>query len=336
MQTDDTIAWPAPVWSASTLENCRHLAAEGPDDAFTLTRIRLLAASGDLGGARQQLAEIRTMQNGRPFGNGTLRQLVPVALLIHDHLAVRDFLAEMFATTTRIDFALAEASHPGVVLMRVEPRSATFIVSRALFKADRGEVSLQRLTDAYPILAHYLKSPLRSDGTVAINLADVGETPGLAFCDYRPGYFMIPNSIFMDCNGYRDIRQHFRTHVVPWEQRSPTAFWRGVTTGVPLDPNLGWRSLPRVRLCEIGAGHLDLIDAGITKVVQIGDPDAEPWIQGAGLMRPHVPAESFQQVQVSNRYRRQHDVMAGTVHQAADGQRRVEGPTAAGIGTVVL
>jgi hypothetical protein len=295
MQTDDTIAWPAPVWPASTLETCRQLAAGEPDDAFTLTRIRLLAASGNLHGARQQLAAIRTRQNGRPFGNGTLRQLFPVALLIHDHLAAREFLAEMFATTTRIDFALSEACHPGVVLMRVESGAATFVVTQALFKSDHGEVFLQRLTDVYPILAHYLESPLRSDGTVAINLADVGETPGLAFCDYRPGYFMIPDSIFMDNNGYSEIRRHFTSHAVPWEQRSSTAFWRGATTGVPLDPNLGWRSLPRVRLCEIGAGHPDLIDAGITKVAQIRDPDAERWIQAAGLMRPHVPAESFQQ-----------------------------------------
>jgi hypothetical protein len=295
MQTDDTIAWPAPVWPPSILEKCGQLTAEAPDDAFSMARIRLLAALGDLDAARQKLTGIRARQNGRPFGNGTLRQLIPLALLIHDHLAARDFLAEMFATTTRIDFALTEASHPGVVLMRVESGSATFIFSRALFKADHGEVFLQRLTDVYPILAYYLESPLRSDGTVAINLADIGETPGLAFCDYRPGYFMIPDSIFMDNHGYRDTRRHFTTNVVPWEQRSPTAFWRGTTTGVPPDPSLGWRSLPRVRLCEIGAGHLDLIDAGITKVAQIGDPGAEPWIQEAGLMRPHVPAESFQQ-----------------------------------------
>ncbi len=288
-------AWLKPVWSASTLENCRLLAVGGSDEVSALARIRLTAALGDLDGARRQLAEIRARQNGTPFGNGMLRQLVPVALLIHDHLAARDLLAEMCATTTRIDFAPADGSHPAVISMRVEPGSATFIVGRSLSNADHAEVILQRLTDVYPILACYLESPLRSDGTVAINLGDVGETPGLAFCDHRPGYFMIPDSIFMDCIGYRDIRRHFMTHAVPWEQRSPTAFWRGATTGAPIDPNLGWRDLPRVRLCEIGASHQDLIDAGITKVAQISDPGAEPLIRQMGLIRPHVPAESFQQ-----------------------------------------
>ena len=99
----------------------------------------------------------------------------------------------------------------------------------------------------------------------------------------------------MDGRGYTSIRERFKKDFLPWEKRSPTAFWRGTTTGQPLDPKQGWRSLPRVRLCEISADNLDLIDAGITKVAQIGDPMANAWIAEAGLLRPYVAPESFQQ-----------------------------------------
>ena len=84
-------------------------------------------------------------------------------------------------------------------------------------------------------------------------------------------------------------------HYVPWEQRSPVAFWRGTTTGMVTDPQLGWRSLPRIKLCQLAALHADLMEVGLTNVVQIEDPDAASWIAEAGLLRPFVPPESFQE-----------------------------------------
>src|ERR1700676_5046351 len=297
MQTTDTTDWPAPAWPAWRLQESQQTAAVEPQDSFhgALAWLRILAATGDLEGARQKLATFRASLDGRILGSGELRQIIPISFVLQYQNSSLSFPTAIFPTTIHIGFAVTASSDHSVVLMRVERPSITFIFSASLFSNDYGEILLQRLVDVYPILYYYFESSLCSDGTVAINLADAGHAPGLAFCDNRPGYFLIPDSIFMDSRGYRGIREHFGKRSIRWEKRSPIAFWRGTTTGRPLDPKEGWRSLPRLKLCEIGSDNLDLIDAGITKVIQIDDPAAAAWITETGLLRPHVPPESFQQ-----------------------------------------
>ena len=66
------------------------------------------------------------------------------------------------------------------------------------------------------------------------------------------------------------------------------AFWRGTTSGSPTDRAVGWRSLPRIRLCEIAAANAELIDAGITGISQITDPEAPADLASRNLMRQPV------------------------------------------------
>ena len=297
MQATNMTEWPRPVWTAQKMEESRALARESPgslNGAQACVRV-LAATEGGMNGAKQKLATMQSELDSRPVGGGELRQVIPIALLIHDQSAALHFLAKIFPTTIDLGFAVAKDPEHSVVWMHIVRRSAKFIISDSLFNHDHGEILLQRLVDVYPILAYYLESSLRSDGIVAINLGDAGHQLGLAFCDNRPGSFLIPDSIYMDSRGYIAMREHFAKNFLPWDKRSPTAFWRGTTTGRPLDPKQGWRSLPRVRLCEIGAKNLDIIDAGITKIAQIADPEAEAWIAEAGLLRPFVPPEAFQQ-----------------------------------------
>jgi hypothetical protein len=308
MDLIDMAEWPIPTWSASKLEESRRLATKASGDGLsaTLARARVMAASGDLDGARQQLAAFRHALDKRSLGRGELRQVIPVALLIRDHLSTLYFLTSVFATTGSVTFASNRGSSDSAVLMCVKGRDATYFISEGLLRHEHAEIRLQRLIDVYPILAGYVESPLCVEGTVVVNLGDAGRTPGLAFCSNRPGDFLIPDSIFLDARGYETIRQHFVQNCVPWEKRSPTAFWRGTTTGRPTELNLGWRSLPRVRLCEIGISHPDLIDAGLTRIVQINDPTAEASACEVGLMRQHMPPESFRQ------YRYQIDIDGNT------------------------
>ena len=83
-----------------------------------------------------------------------------------------------------------------------------------------------------------------------------------------------------------------------WEAREPRAFWRGQTSGwhdAQGRPVLSWRDLPRVRLCRAGvsASGRDMLDVGLTGVVQIADPEAERDIEAEGLMARHVDWRRF-------------------------------------------
>jgi Glycosyl transferase family 90 len=130
-------------------------------------------------------------------------------------------------------------------------------------------------------------------GSVFLNLGDVGYVPGLAFCDSRSDYFLIPDPVFVSLHGYAAMRREASERTATWHSRTALAFWRGGTSGPPTDTSLGWQSLPRVVLCRMAESHPDLIDAGITHIGQMPDSRAEEDIQASGLMRPFVASTEF-------------------------------------------
>jgi hypothetical protein len=138
-----------------------------------------------------------------------------------------------------------------------------------------------------PVVARYLARATWDAGEVAINVDDAGVIPGLAYCDNRPDFVLVPDAYFLSSRGYHDLRELY-DNAPPWSERRPVAFWRGATSGNPADPALGWRTLPRVRLCEIGRESAGAIDAGITLVVQIDDDAAEAWLRKEDLVRASV------------------------------------------------
>ena len=146
----------------------------------------------------------------------------------------------------------------------------------------------------FPLLAHYAAQPDRECGRVVLNLGDVGTVPGLAFCDSRPDRFLVPDTVFVPTKGYQLARQTFAENNVPWEARRPVAFWRGTTTGM-LRTAGDWRSLERIRLCEIAAAaaQRDLMDVGVSDVVQFDQPEVVAAIRNSGLMRDFVPWQEW-------------------------------------------
>jgi hypothetical protein len=146
----------------------------------------------------------------------------------------------------------------------------------------------------FPVYANYSKCAEPGSGHVIINQADVGQTPGLAFCENRPNFFLIPDCIFIPSKGYQYARETFERHPVPWSDKKNVAFWRGSTTGIP-DVSGDWRSLERVKLCEIAKRHehLGFIDAGLSSIIQIGDPTSVQEIMDSGLLRDFVSWEDW-------------------------------------------
>jgi hypothetical protein len=120
-----------------------------------------------------------------------------------------------------------------------------------------------RSFDLLPLFAAYHRGGAPINGSVMLSLEDGGVVPGLAFCDSRPEYFLIPDAIFIATRGYDQIRNVFARDNIPWAERSSAIFWRGHDFG----PNAcDWYDLPRVKLCSIAVegAHRHLFDVGIS------------------------------------------------------------------------
>lgn len=199
---------------------------------------------------------------------------------------------------------------PARVRWEVVPgKESRFVFDAAMFLHDQMDVRIMLFVWAFPLYSAYMRQCGDGDsGCVIVNLFDVGLSPGLAPSDSRPGFFLIPDHMFISSRGYATTREHYHKNNVPWAERKPVALWRGMTTGQVSDPAKGWRSLPRIRLCEIArsATAWQLIDAGIVAVVQIDDPDDVGQIERSGLMRPFIPPTDF------NRYRYHIDIDGNT------------------------
>jgi hypothetical protein len=143
-------------------------------------------------------------------------------------------------------------------------------------------------------------------GEIQISLEDHGTLPGLAFCDNRPEFYLILDSPYLLLHAYADILRHSEQQPVAWHDRKPVAFRRGSATGRITDPALAWRSLPRIRLCEIGCQHSDIMDTGISELVQMPNESAQSEASASGLMADLVPSTNF------NRYRYHIDIDGNT------------------------
>ena len=287
--------WPLPSWGPDRLNA---LKAGLAVDSFhgQISQIKLLASNGDLSQAQTIL---RGMTESTPVATvhlGFFRHLLTTAILVQDVTSMTSLLTERFGISYGLEFNTFQSrTPPEVMWLTVRENSALFSFNESLFEWDGKESSIDRWVDIYPQIDAFMTSPYRTNGSVAINLGDGGQTAGLAFCDYRPGYFLLPDPMYMSNERYTRHRDSFRSSDIPWADRQSIAYWRGATTGQITDSRIGWRSIPRIRLCEISRDHPDVIDAGITSIVQISEPSANEWLERNGLTRPYVPAETFSQ-----------------------------------------
>ncbi|KAJ7286916.1 glycosyl transferase family 90-domain-containing protein [Mycena rebaudengoi] len=83
---------------------------------------------------------------------------------------------------------------------------------------------------------------------------------------------LIPSSYYYD-RSVNAPRYSFKDNV-RWEDKKPTAYWRGSTSGGNLDAQ-NYHSFPRIRLVDISLRRPDLIDAAITRLHNC-NPDPSP------------------------------------------------------------
>lgn len=183
----------------------------------------------------------------------------------------------------------------GQVRWDIAPSGAhRFVFGARSFQHDNTRADILVLYWTFPLYAAYARSALVETGSVMINLADIGWSPGLSWCDARPDRFLIPDCVFIPTHGYDGGRDIVAQKLLPWEARKDVAFWRGGTTGIPRV--LGdWRTLDRIVLCEMAKSlsELNVFDVGISSIVQIPDPDDVAAVKAAGLLRGYVPWDDW-------------------------------------------
>lgn len=169
-----------------------------------------------------------------------------------------------------------------------------FVFDTAVLRNDNTRAEIVNFYWEFPLFARYAAQPDQETGSVLLNREDVGKKPGLAYCDNRPDFFLIPDAGFVSSDGYDWCRRVLAKNRLPWDDRLPVAFWRGATTGMRPGPR-DWRALERIRLCEIARRHqhTSLFDVGISNIVQFSDPDVIQEIMESGLVLGRVPWEDW-------------------------------------------
>jgi hypothetical protein len=261
---------------------------------ISLAPVFLRYCNGDAQGADEQLHEIATKNLDSLASDHEGFITLAFALFVaqkFDILAA--LLGERYGFTHPLELA---AGNPGPGQSRIlwtidDQKRHRFAFDPQAFKSDKTRTDILGFVWLMPLLTHYANSTDVETGKVIINTADMGSTPGLAYCDNRPDYFLIPDCIFVPSRGYAYHRSQAMEHPVPWERRRPVAMWRGATTGIPTRPG-DWRSLERVRLCQMARSCScpDFFDVGLSSVIQFPNPAIVDEIKSSGLMAPFIPA----------------------------------------------
>jgi len=248
-----------------------------------------VAEAGILSLLRQQLEEVNR-------GDGTFISFLYALFAVQRFDVLAGLLRSCYGFERPLELAVRRDG-PGLGRVRWEiapDGGHRFTFDARALEHDNTRMEILAFQWAFPLYAHYAAQTEQETGSVIINQQDVGQTPGLAWCDNRPDFFLVPDCIFMSSQGYGHARGVFKGNEVPWPDRKSVAFWRGATTGIP-QVRGDWRTLDRIRLCEIArrSAHLGIIDAGISSVVQIGDPIVEEEIRSAGLFTGPIPWEKW-------------------------------------------
>ena len=257
----------------------------------------MAALSGEVANAASILDDItRRCWPDLKANIGLFARALGAAITAGYHDCAAALINRRYDTDGWFKIGCEENAHPHQDVVRWEIRDRTSSVlwfDSRFAQSAAFEPIVFRLASLLPLLTCYREHEDFAAGSVFLNLGDVGFVPGLAFCDNRSEYFLIPDAEFVLHRGYARMRPGGAVKVVPWHERQSIAFWRGGTTGRPRDASLGWRSLPRIELCEISQAHPDILDAGISHAGQIPGNNAEQEIRIAGLIRSFVSAIDF-------------------------------------------
>ncbi len=250
--------------------------------------------TGLANGALRHSLDIRKRFLARPFNaEHELAQFIPLLVLyavMQDSRNIERILSDLFSDQRfSIRFDETIGLPPTVCIWNLNADGiAEFTFGAMDFRKITAD-SLTRWLDIVPLMDHVSRrGPFR--GSVALNLCDLGVWPGLAFCDYRHLFTLIPDCTFVSTKGYLEYKQYFLQRAASWSERSNAVFWRGASTGAPVDDIA---DLPRMKLCMLAVQHPKrFLDFGISGIVQMNAQQAE-FVKLSGLCKPFEPWQSL-------------------------------------------
>lgn len=218
--------------------------------------------------------------------------------------ASNHFTQNTFPLQVQLKAEPQSTPYTGVFWSLQAPDRCSFTLNSNLPK-DRAQFFITRLALTLPIIVAFHRSQYFTAGSIFINLDDSADAEGIAFCSNRSDQLLIPDTEFLETNGYSKAREHFQIHSISWHDRLGVAFWRGSTTGVRSSDS--WKSIPRIQLCEIGNAEdvRPLFDVGVSGLAQVPKGELSE-IENSGLIRDYFPIFS------SNRYKYQIDIDGNT------------------------
>jgi hypothetical protein len=257
---------------------------------YVIAAAQLAALAGETAAARSALSRIMKEHTATLFASERLfAEALHLGVIALDAGAASDLVGRKWGPFS-LEFEDRRRPPEAVRWEIGDDRQSKLWVDLAILRFSNSDGWVGRLSLLMQLLTAYNLSHAPKASELYLNLGDGGHVPGLAFCENRPGFFLVPDPIFLSRKGYEDTRQMIIKHSIAWDQRIPIAFWRGATGGRLTNPALGWCSLPRVQLCMLGREHPDLIDAGISKLAQLHvyGIESEGEVRDTGLMRPYV------------------------------------------------
>ena len=296
-------------WSPEKISHVRRDAQLPEAFASSISKCKLAVLEGNTQLANQILNEI-LVRHGRAPTERKYAEHIFITSIIARRLDVAAQIAwQHFAAGWNAKLTLAPRANGwgGVVRWSISAdRRMEFVINEDVFFNDQTEFFLARLSQTLPLFGAYSRQSVVQEGSVIVNMDDHGGPPGLAFCESRPEYFLVPDNSFILWRAYKEFGDEYKMDDVPWEQRRPSALWRGSTTGPTREPALGWRSLQRIQLCELAREHGDLFDVGISAITQFSDPAVVEDMKNSGLLRAFVAPSQF------NRFKYQIDIDGNT------------------------
>jgi predicted Zn-dependent protease len=286
---DVAVAW-SDVHIASLRGDLERLSVDTREYAFT--KLQLDVARGDLAAARGRIRDVlNRYASFYPDDGYTFEALVVASVLASQWDLVQRFLNDRFGKVW-CSGVTAEALPGPAHAIRWDIDAdglSRFCFDSAMIAGNRAWVQLVQFVRTLSLFYDYSNYSYAERGSVYVNLGDSGGIPGLAFCENRPEYFLVPDPVFLNSAGYAALREEVDGQLVPWSERIPRAFWRGATTG---QRRGGWRDLQRVQLCLIAQTVENLMDVGVSSIVGM-PPEMAAEAEAAGIRRPFVLPVDF-------------------------------------------